>query len=57
MSGSDVAFPIRKMGVAKGMGRIIMSQKELKRLRVTEKVVAGELTQINAAEILGISER
>jgi len=40
-----------------GKDIIIMRQKELKRLHVIHKVIEGELTQVQAAEILSLSER
>jgi len=40
-----------------GKDIIIMRQKELKRLHVVHKVMEGELTQVEAAEILSLSER
>ena len=40
-----------------GKDIIIMRQKELKRLHVINKVMEGELTQVEAAEILSLSER
>ena len=40
-----------------GRDIIIMRQKELKRLHVIHKVMEGELTQVEAAEILTLSER
>ena len=40
-----------------GKDIIIMRQKELKRLHVIRKVMEGELTQIEASEILSLSER
>jgi len=40
-----------------GKDIIIMKQKELKRLHVIHKVMEGELTQVEAAEILTLSER
>jgi DNA-binding Lrp family transcriptional regulator len=36
---------------------LTMSQKEIKRLEILEKISAGKITQIEAAEILGISTR
>jgi len=40
-----------------GKDIIIMRQKELKRLHVVHKVLEGELTQVEGAEILSLSER
>jgi len=40
-----------------GKDIIIMRQKELKRLHVIRKVMERELTQVEAAEILSLSER
>jgi transposase len=40
-----------------GKDIIIMKQKELKQLHVIHKVMEGELTQVEAAEILTLSER
>jgi hypothetical protein len=40
-----------------GRDIIIMRQKELKRLHVIHKIMEGELTQVEAAEILTLSER
>jgi transposase len=40
-----------------GKDIIIMSQKELKRLHVIQKVIEGSLTQAAAAEIISLSER
>ncbi len=40
-----------------GKDIFIMRQKELKRLHVIHKVLEGELTQVEAAEILSLSER
>ena len=40
-----------------GKDIIIMRQKELKRLHVIHKVMEGELRQVEAAEILSLSER
>jgi hypothetical protein len=40
-----------------GKDIIIMKQKELKRLHIIHKVMEGELTQIEASEILSLSER
>ena len=40
-----------------GKDIIIMRQKELKRLHVIHKVMEGELTQVEASEILSLSER
>ena len=40
-----------------GKDIIIMRQKELKRIHVIHKVMEGELTQVEAAEILTLSER
>jgi transposase len=40
-----------------GKDIIIMRQKELKRLHVVHKVMEGELTQVEAAEIVSLSER
>jgi len=40
-----------------GKDIFIMRQKELKRLHVIHKVMEGELTQVEAAEILTLSER
>ena len=40
-----------------GKDIIIMRQKELKRLHLIHKVMEGELTQVEAAEILSLSER
>jgi hypothetical protein len=40
-----------------GKDIIIMRQKELKRLHVIHKIMEGELTQVQAAEILSLSER
>ncbi|KJU87451.1 integrase catalytic region, partial [Candidatus Magnetobacterium bavaricum] len=36
---------------------IMIRQKELKRLHVIQKVEDGELTQVEAADILSISDR
>lgn len=40
-----------------GKDIIIMRQKELKRLHVIHKVLSGELRQVEAAEILSLSDR
>lgn len=40
-----------------GKDIIVMRQKELKRLHVIHKVMEGELTQVEAAEILSFSDR
>jgi len=40
-----------------GKDIIIMRHKELKRLHVIHKVIEGELTQVEASEILSLSER
>jgi transposase len=40
-----------------GKDIICMSQKELKRLHVIHKVIEGSLTQVEAAEIISLSER
>ena len=40
-----------------GKDIIIMRQKELKRLHVIHRVMEGELTQVEASEILSLSER
>ena len=40
-----------------GKDIIIMRQKELKRLHVMHKIMEGELTQIEASEILSLSAR
>lgn len=40
-----------------GKDIIMMRQKELKRLHVIRKIMEGELTQVEAAEILSLSER
>ncbi len=40
-----------------GKDIIIMRQKELRRLHVIHKVMEGELTQVQAAEILSLSDR
>jgi len=44
-------------GRVAGKDIIIMRQKELRRLQVIHKVMEGELTQVQAAEILLLSER
>jgi len=36
---------------------ITLSQKEVRRLKILHKVMEGEVTQVKAAEILGISDR
>ncbi len=36
---------------------ITLSQKEVRRLKILHKVMEGDVTQIKAAEILGISDR
>jgi hypothetical protein len=36
---------------------IIMSRKELKRLHLVKKAIAGEVRQVEVAEVLGISDR
>ncbi len=36
---------------------ITLSHKEVRRLKILNKVMEGEVTQIKAAEILGISDR
>jgi hypothetical protein len=37
--------------------RITMSRKELNRLKIIEKVISGDITQVKAAEVLGITDR
>jgi transposase len=49
--------PFLKGGRMAGKDIIIMRQKELKRLHVIHKVIEGELTQVEASEILSLSER
>jgi hypothetical protein len=49
--------PFLEGGRMAGKDIIIMRQKELKRLHVIHKVMEGELTQAEAAEILLLSER
>jgi hypothetical protein len=36
---------------------ITLSQKEVKRLKILHKVMDGEVTQVKASEVLGISDR
>jgi len=40
-----------------GKDIIVMRQKDLKRLHIISKVIEGELTQVQAAEIISLSER
>ena len=40
-----------------GKDIIMVRQKELKRLHVIRKVIEGALTQIEASELVGLSER
>lgn len=39
------------------MGDIVMSRKELQRVRVMERVIAGALTLVEASMYLGVSYR
>ena len=39
------------------MDKLIMSKKEREQLKMFEKLVAGEITQAVAAEMLNMSER
>ena len=40
-----------------GEDKIIMSMKELRRAHILEQVLAGKVTQVKAAEVIGLSDR
>jgi len=40
-----------------GKDILVMSRKEAKRLHVIRKLIEGEISQINASEMLGLSVR
>src|SRR4030043_720118 len=49
--------PFPKEGTRAGRVIIMLSQKELKRIHIIQKVVDGVIKQVNAAEILLLSTR
>jgi len=39
------------------MGLIAMSERDLQRIEILSKVIAGRMTLVSAARVLGLSER